>query len=831
MLTHYLTATLRAYAKAPLTTGIAIAVLAIGLAAFVAAYAAVEFWGRADRHLVRSEEVFVATTQLLIADDPNPPGVVPLSTYWLAQYLEADFPQIERVARVNALSRALAVSDGRDRAARLRGYAADADFLEIFALPFVEGDARAALAAPSSVVLTEAAARTLFGSANALGARVVLGGNIEATVTGVIAPIPEPTHMGRSASAPLQFDLLASRDVYETVLRNDEGIDIDDTPENWLLLSAHTYVLLREGERADALERGLPDFVERHMPPEQARFVGYDLGLIPVGDVLAFSASGAGFIRSTGLSAAQVLLAIGALVLVAACLNYAHLGAARALARAREIGLRKALGASRRQVMQQHLVETGLSTGVALVAAVAAVSLVAPLVERSIGIDLRWALFADPRPLAIVFGVAAIITVCIAVYPALLLAQTVPDPALRERAVTGGRRSFARWLVAGQFFVASFLVMVMAVAYLQNRALERAGAAPESDVLLVVENLPPLTGIGQAALRAELQRLPQVRAESAVLQAPWTEPNSITLSRSSDAEINEHGGMFRPVGYDFFETFGIELLAGRDFSPDAADDERQFRFDATSADVDRAPVMIVDSVYARALGFATPDTALNQLVYAGAPGASSFPFEIVGVVAHRPLSLTSNGSVAAAYVLNDELPLHVVRIAGSDIEGTVARIDALLRARAPAAPISRRFVDDYFRGQYEPYARVSQIFTLLSGAALLIALLGLVAMAVQVTHRRLREVGVRKVLGATPNGIAWLLIRSFVQPVLIGGLLAWPVAQLATARYLNTFVDPIEQSPLIYLGALSLALVVGLLAIAAETLRAARKRPADILRA
>jgi putative ABC transport system permease protein len=827
MLKHYLIATCRSYAKTPLTTAIAIAVLAIGFAAFVAAYAVVEFWNRADRHLVRSDNVFVATTQLLDRDEPNPPGAVPRSTYWLAQYLEADFPQIERIARVNSLSRTLAVSDGRDRAARLRGYAADVDFLEIFALPFVEGDARAALAAPRSVVLTVAAARTLFGSTSALGQRVVLNGTIEASVTGVIAPIPEPTHMGRSASAPLQLDLLASRDIYETVFINDGGVAIADTPENWLWLTTYTYVLLRAGERAEALERELTEFLTRHMPPEQARVVGYVLGLIPVGDVLAASASGAEAIRSTGLSAAQILLAIGALVLVGACLNYAHLAVARSLVRGREVGIRKALGASRRQVGQQHLVETALSTGAALAVALGAIALAAPLVERAIGVDLRWALFSDALPLAILVVVATVVTLCVAAYPALLLARTAPDPTLHERTAGGGRRSFARWLVAGQFFVASFLVMVMAVTYLQNRALQRDGDGIDPDALLVVENLPQLTAIGQAAFSAELERLPQVTAESLMQFPPWTEPNFITLSRSPEGVVDEQGGMFRPVGYDFFETFGIPLLAGRDFSPAAADDRRQFLFDATPTSANRAAAMIVDSVYARALGFATPEAALNQLVYAG----GDVPFEIVGVVAHRPLSLTGNGYVATAYVLNTALPLHVVRIAGSQIGEGVAAIDALLRARAPAAPISRRFVDDYFREQYEPYARVSQIFTLLSGAALLIALLGLVAMAVQVTHRRRREVGVRKVLGATTNGIVRLLIASFAQPILVGGLLAWPAAQLATSRYLNAFVDPIEQSPLIYLGALSCALVIGLLAIAAETLRAARKRPADVLRA
>jgi putative ABC transport system permease protein len=613
------------------------------------------------------------------------------------------------------------------------------------------------------------------------------------------------------------------------VFRDDSGVDLIDTPENWLWLTTYTYVMLREGARAADLERELPAFLARHLPPEHLRVVGYVLGLIPVGDVLSFSASGAEAIRVTGLSAAQILLSIGGLVLLGACLNYAHLAAARSLVRAREVGIRKALGASRRQVAQQHLVDAAVSSAAALIVAVGAVVLASPLVERATGISVRFALFTDARPLAMLVAVAAVVTLCVAVYPALLLARTAPDSVLRERSGTGGRQRFAPWLVAGQFFVASVLVMVMAVAYLQNRALQRHGVELGSDILLVVENLPLVTGIGQAAFSAELQRLPAVRAQSLMQFPPWTAPNYITLSRTPDRGVDEQGGMFRPVGYDFFRTWSIDLLAGRDFSRSAADDQRQFLFDATSTDAGRAAVMIVDSVYARMLGFATPEAALNQVVYA--PGMPAFPFEIVGVVAHRPLSLTGNGYAATAYVLNDGLPLHIVRIAHAQADAAVDGVDALLRALSPAAPISVRFVEDYFREQYEPYGRVSQIFSLLSGAALLIALLGLSAMAVQVTHRRRREVGVRKVLGATTHGIAWLLIRSFAQPVVLGGLLAWPVAQLATARYLSAFVEPIAQSPWIYVGALLLALLAASSAVAAETLRAASKRPADTLRA
>ncbi|HEY8519712.1 MAG TPA: ABC transporter permease [Gammaproteobacteria bacterium] len=276
MLIHYLTVALAAHRRRPLPTLLGVVTLAAGLACFLAAYGVAAFWDRADRHFANAERIFAVTSEWEFREVRDGAqfrtGVVPATNPWLAPYLRADFPALEAVARVVGLGPAGTVrADGpaAGPAVRLRALAADAELFRIFDLPFAAGDGRRALDAPGSVVLTRNAAERLFGHEPALGRTVVLGNRWEATVTGVLHPIPKPSHFGASAGAPLRFDLIASWDLFERVSAAD-GFDITRT----------------------------------------------------------------------------VLLLLGGLVLAVACVDCANLAAARAARRAREVGLRKTLGAS-----------------------------------------------------------------------------------------------------------------------------------------------------------------------------------------------------------------------------------------------------------------------------------------------------------------------------------------------------------------------------------------------------------------------------------------------------------------------------------------------------
>jgi putative ABC transport system permease protein len=232
------------------------------------------FWSRADQQFANAGRTFVMTSEWHLTDGSETGSGValPLTTHRLGDYLQSDFPRIEAVARVAAMSDKTPVQAG-DRAMRMRAFAADAEFLGIFDLPFIEGDRRTALSAPGSVILTKETAESLFGEAHAIGKSITLYGGIDATVTGVLDRIPDPSHMGRSASAPLRFEVLASRDVYERFLRLvTGGRDSTELPDEWAGGGQNTtYVLLpADGSFTAAMLRDqLPAFVARHVPEDQ----------------------------------------------------------------------------------------------------------------------------------------------------------------------------------------------------------------------------------------------------------------------------------------------------------------------------------------------------------------------------------------------------------------------------------------------------------------------------------------------------------------------------------------------------------------------------------
>jgi putative ABC transport system permease protein len=831
MLSHYLGVALRGFRTAPIATAANAVTLALGLVCFITASAVVGFWKRAEQHFPNAERTVVLTTELSLARAGVATGQRPQSNHYAAQYLKSDFPQIEAVARATLLNAYSAVSDGKDRAIRVYGFGADPEFLRIFDLPFIAGDPRTALSQPHSVILTRDAARRLYGTEDVLGRQIVLGLEWFCTITGVIDSIPEPSHMGRSSSASMPFEMLTSRDIYElAVSTNSGGRDTTQMPENWTWTPNTTYVLLpKDGSlTAKQLAEQLPAFLARHAPPQQVESTNMKLGLVPVDELLELAGGSVGFVRETGLSIATVLLMLGSLVLAIACVNYANLATARAAGRARDVGLRKALGANSRQIMVQHLFEAALLTGIALALALGLIALIVPVLRAESGIDLRVSLLADVGSWLSLLGLLVAVTLAAGAYPAFVLSRVRPVFALRVGRLRIGPRSLSTLLVGTQYAVTSFLLIAVTVTFLQNRELERTGLNTTRDPLLVVENYPVLTNVSSQALRDELRRLPQVRSETGMSVPPWSQQIGTTVfKRSPDPSAALQSTLVYSVGFDFFGTFEIPVLAGRVF------------------DESRPPVfapgqpreIVIDRALAEQLGFASPKEAVDQPLYPpnfsqSADAPQTAPIVIIGVVENRPLNVTTGtGPTVTAYNFDPGPIFHVLRISAADVSGTLRDIDALWRRRVPAFALNRRFVDEYFNESYANFARINQAFVGLAAFALLISTIGLFAMAVLIASRRAHEIGVRKVLGASTANVVGLLLKSFSKPVVIASVLAWPLAYLAARTYLRSFIDPIALTPAPFVVCLVLTLAIAWSAVGGQTLRAARRKPAAVLRA
>ena len=826
MLRHYVSLALRNFRRSPGAALLNVLTLALGLVCFVIVSGFVGFWQRAEQQFPKSDRTYVVTSKRDFGD-----GTVPFeqafTSHYVARYLQTDFPQIERVARaVQVNARASYVAG--DRSIRITDYGADADLLEVLDLPFIEGDPRRALESPLSVVLTERVAQQLFGSDSALGKHIVHDGASNVTVTGVVSAIPEPSIMGRSFSAQFPFDALTSRDVYENVQRTRFGRDTSTAPEYWGPSFELTYVLLpADGSfSAGELRDQLPAFVARHVPAAQLAEIKLELGLMPVGDVLERMTDGA-FGIGGGVPLAAVLWTLAGLVLAVACINYANLAIGRAAFRARDVGVRRALGATVPQVMAQSLVESALLTAAAVAVAIGAVAAIAPALQTATGVDVRLALLADARSWASTVALVAAVTVVAGILPAVALAHTRPVFALHGGVARFGPRFLSTTLVGAQFFVTSFLLIAMTVSWLQNRHLQRTGLATTSDPLLVVENYAALTGVAPETLRAELLRLPGVRGETELSSAPWIGGAGDLVSRTPDASAIPRFTLLYGVRDDFFATFEIPILAGRGLDTDRGDRPDP---DPDHASTTSAPLrIVVDPEFAASLGFATPESAVGEVVYAA---GSHRPYEIVGIAAPRRLNIFSwaGGHAPSMYLPAGDTNFHVVRIAREDVAGTVADIDALWKRLAPNVAPSRRFVDELFQSAFEVNMRVNQGFVGLALFTLLISTVGLFALALLVVGRRAREIAVRKVLGAKTESIVSLLLRGFALPVLIASVVAWPAAYLAARGYLMQFADPIEVTPWPFVACLALTLVVAAFAVGGQTWRAATPPPARALR-
>ncbi|HEX5047929.1 MAG TPA: ABC transporter permease [Gammaproteobacteria bacterium] len=342
MLKHYVAVALRNVRSAPFTSAVNLLTLSVGLVCFVTAYAFVTFWGSAEQHFQKARDIYVLALTLKNSEDAPVSAITSASATIsvaeidnslrapevAAEFLRNDYPAISKIARSVTIDDKTPVASG-GRAERLFGIAVDPEFLDMFDLPFVAGDARTALASPRSAVITREYATRLFGTGEAIGKPLVIGNTVDATVTGVIDAIPEPSHLGRSANARMPVDLIASRDVFEAL----QAGRAPPAQFAWLLTNSIVYLYLPPsgGLSPDALRRQLGEFVERHVPAEIRKGLNYSLGLEPVSALL----EGTGDFRGTGLSFTAVLLLLSGLVLGVACVNYANLATARAARRVR----------------------------------------------------------------------------------------------------------------------------------------------------------------------------------------------------------------------------------------------------------------------------------------------------------------------------------------------------------------------------------------------------------------------------------------------------------------------------------------------------------------
>jgi putative ABC transport system permease protein len=667
------------------------------------------------------------------------------------------------------------------------------------------------------------------------------------TITGVIGPIPEPSYFGHSAAATVRFDVLSSWDTIDGVqtaararTAQAQGTpppappqpppNAAPPPENWLGgYCCMTFVMTNSSSSLTpvALDAQLREFGNRHLPVVQRDLATLTVGAVPLGGLMV-SQLNAQLLGGSGVSITTVLLALSALVLVVACVNYASLATAQAARRAREVGMRKAIGANRQRVMLQYLAEAAMLTSIAAVVALLAVRLLTPALRNSVGINLSVGLYS-PGFWLFLGGLLVCVTLLGGAYPSFVLARVPPIEALRIGRTKAGPRFATTILVGAQFAAASFLLIVVTVMFAQNRELQRTGLGVDADPLLVIPNFAQFSGIDNTLLQAELRRIPQVTGVSEMSQSPWSSGVGLApIGRTPEESVVSVTAIMNTVGYEYFKTLGYTLLGGREFDRERGEDVRP------QGPPSGKPInVVIDASLAGELGFEPPQSAVEQDIYFPSAGQRAFggvaqPLHVIGVVANKPLRFSGAGASSNLFFMQPGSPFQIVRLAAADVSGGLAAIDALWKGLSPKISSGRKFMDELYDENYRNFARVNQVSAALALVAIAISIVGLFSMAVQVANRRLHEIGVRKSVGARAGQIVAMLLAQFSRPVLV---IAWPLAYLAAQQYLSVFSQRVALTPVPFLASLAATVVVACAVVGGQAWRAARVSPATVLRA
>ncbi|GAB5535840.1 MAG: ABC transporter permease [Rubricoccaceae bacterium] len=719
----------------------------------------------------------------------------------LAPTLEASMPQVEAAVRFTNADRVVQARGEAFQAEEM--YLVDPSVFGVFSFPFRAGDSETALAQPGSIVLTESFASTLFGNAPALGEPVQWKGET-LMVTGVMEDLPRQSH--------LQFDGLVSLSTVE-----DPGWFYG----NWFSVGFATYALLREGATVEQLASGFPAFVEAEAGEAmEAEGESLILHATPLSDLYLTVDRGLGeFGNGTTL---RILALVALFVLLVAAVNFTNLATARSLDRAREVGVRKTLGAGRNGLAGQFLMEAVVLSAVATILAVLVAQLALPAFRELSG-----------KPLSLVdlglgwigiVGLAGVTGLLAGAYPALVLSGFRPAEVLKGRFSSGQRgQALRQGLVVLQFGISVALIAATAIVFSQLRHMQSKDLGfdlgGEQTQLLTLPFMADSTVISNLAeIHARFVDLPGVTGTTASLSAPtygtYTAGGSIERPEGPDHELSV--GMYI-ADTSYAEVYGISLLAGRTPRAGSLADDGRLEY-------------VLNETASREAGYSTPDAVIGKSAqFWGLQG------EVVGVMkdfhvdglqlAVEPLALAADDG-------EDPFARNVltVRVRVADLSETLANMESIWTETAPTRPFEYSFLDEEFAEQYVAELRFGRLFGVFSGLAIAIACLGLFGLAAHAAAQRTKEIGVRRVLGATVAQVVVLLSRNVVVLVGAGIALAVPVVVVGMSRWLDTFAYRIDVGWVPLTAAAGMVLLIALVTVGGHAARAALADPVRALR-
>ncbi|MGX5819740.1 ABC transporter permease [Chitinophaga lutea] len=800
MLRNYLKTAWRNLWKRKTFTIINIAGLAIGMAACIVILLFVSyernFDGMHTKNIYRLCEV--QKPQGMVA-----PQNVALSMFPMGPTLRQEFPEVRNFTRVRQRDR-YDLRYGEKNVFFDRVAFVDSTYLELFNFPLLAGSRKEALVKPNSAVLTPDAARRLFGHEDPIGKTVVhhLGDTTPFTITGII-DIPGNSHM--------QFDALFSfSSIYQPWMFTNWG-------GNWLV----TYLELAPETNVAAMEKKFPAYLKRHLSEEN--YPNYELFLQPLPQVHAGSTNIThDYVndRKFDRRHTYIFAVIAFIILVLACINFMNLSTARSAERSREVGVRKSIGARRYQLAGQFIAESVITALIAMCIALAAVKLVLPAVSAFADRTLELPLFERPLLLPGIIAATMLVGILAGLYPAVYLSSFEPVRVLKGSPVVGRNRSLLRnSLVVAQFAAAIFLMIATSFALQQLKFMQTRDRGFTVDQVLLLR-LDPQTNPKYAAIKEEFLQHSFVEAASGSQQRLGANIHQGSVEFHGSGPVRSLVTSGVAVDRDFLRLYKIQLVAGSDFSKDKTGDGREYIINESLAkellrEDGRKDQSIASLIGSRFRLGGEDSTGYIRGV------AKDFNFNSLH---HKIETLTLYNVERYGF---SEL---AVRIKGGHVKEALALAEDIWKRQAPTSLFSPAFLDQHFNALYHADQQVSRIVAVLAGLAIFISCLGLFGLASYAAERRTKEIGIRKVMGASVRNIVAMLSRDFIRLVLIAMVIAWPVAWLGVGQWLNDFAYRVPVTWWVFVVAGAGAVAIALFTVSFQALRAGRANPVNSLK-
>lgn len=709
--------------------------------------------------------------------------------------LAADFPQVKEVVRfMSPVSLLLEYGDKRMQQENLLPM--DSTAFKVFSWKLLQGNPKTALVAPYSIVLTEKVAAKFFGNGNALGKTMRVNNGNTFTVTGVVADVP--------ANSQITFNGLISMSTAQKWR--------DDIFSQWGYVDFYTYFVLKDHADIKTMEAGIPAFLKRHNSQDP----GYTIAFEKMDDAYLHSKAA----RQPGpvgsMSNIYLFCCIGIIILVIACVNFMNLSTARSLERAKEVGVRKVLGVQSSSLRWQFLFESILISLLAAVVSVILTKISLPAVSALSGKEFAPKVFFNMQLVVLMLVLTLATGLLAGIYPAWFLSRFQPVTVLKGTfKPSHSNISLRKALVIFQFTLSIALIAGTAIVYTELKFLNNHDLGFAKDQMLILN----FEGDGQVQQNIErikkaLADQPGVLSVAASRAVPGEFlPNAGTNIQAPDGEMRNKLPLIYEIDFDFIPCLKIPLVAGRNFS-------RAFLTDSTKA-------IVINETAARLYGYRHPADAIGKkFVQWDRQGT------IIGVVKDfnfRSLH-TAVEPLTLRYGMSWALNRIIVSVKADHVAATIAALEKTWKTEAPQRPFLYSFLDQSFNKQYESDQHFGYLFSLFSCLAILIACLGLFGLATFTAQQRIKEIGIRKVLGASVYNIVVLMSKDFMRLVLIAIIIAIPLCLFIMNQWLKDFAYRTTISPTIFISTAAIALLIAILTISRQTVKAALANPVQSIK-